>query len=233
MTPPYWPQANGEVENMNKSLVKRLKIAHANRNNLLEELQKFVHMYNVTPHSTTGVAPTQLMFNRIIRDKIPGIQDMKEATVDSAEKDQDCLLKHKRKMRSDKKRGAKESDVAVGDKVLVKNVIFPHKLTPNFDSTEYVVTARNGNIVEISADGKTLRRNVCHLKKVPVKSSPKEIESQTTQIIAFDTEDLPSSSFNALTSLPKSTSSYHHADSSGSQTLKLHLKNIGGMWRPA
>lgn len=24
-TPPYWPQANGEVENINKSLVKRLK----------------------------------------------------------------------------------------------------------------------------------------------------------------------------------------------------------------
>jgi len=26
-SPPYWPQANGEVENMNRSLVKRLKIA--------------------------------------------------------------------------------------------------------------------------------------------------------------------------------------------------------------
>jgi len=29
-TPPYWPQANGEVGNMNRSLVKRLKIGHVN-----------------------------------------------------------------------------------------------------------------------------------------------------------------------------------------------------------
>lgn len=43
-TPPYWPQANGEVENMNRSLVKRLKIAYTNKNNFREEIQSFVMM---------------------------------------------------------------------------------------------------------------------------------------------------------------------------------------------
>lgn len=43
-TPPYWPQANGEVENMNRSLVKRLKIAAANKHDYKEEIQKFLLM---------------------------------------------------------------------------------------------------------------------------------------------------------------------------------------------
>ncbi|XP_054745936.1 uncharacterized protein K02A2.6-like [Anastrepha obliqua] len=67
-TPPYWPQANGEVENMNRSLVKRLKIAHNNRRDYVKEIQNFLLMYNVTPHGTTGTPPTELMFNRVIRD---------------------------------------------------------------------------------------------------------------------------------------------------------------------
>jgi len=32
-TPPYWPQANGEVEDMNRSLVKRLYFVHLNKAN--------------------------------------------------------------------------------------------------------------------------------------------------------------------------------------------------------
>lgn len=107
LTLAYWPQANGEVENMNKSIVKRLKMAHMNRLNLLEELQKIFHMYNVTPHSITGEAPTKLMFNRIIRDKTPSIDDLKDIPVESAAKDQETFFKYKGKMRSDKRRGAK------------------------------------------------------------------------------------------------------------------------------
>ncbi|XP_055902396.1 uncharacterized protein K02A2.6-like [Eupeodes corollae] len=58
-SPPYWPQANGEVENMNRQIVKRLKIAHSNGSDYKEEMQKFTLMYNVTPHGTTGKAPSE------------------------------------------------------------------------------------------------------------------------------------------------------------------------------
>ncbi|XP_037728604.1 uncharacterized protein K02A2.6-like [Drosophila subpulchrella] len=135
-TPPYWPQANGEVENMNKSLVKRLKIAYASRNNN-KELQKFVLMYNVTPHSTTGAAPTQLMYNRTIRDKIPGIEDISDQDVDSEERDRDMCQKEKGK-----------------------------KLTPTFDPTVYEVTSRDGDVVQVTGNGKSYTRNASHLKKV-------------------------------------------------------------------
>ena len=52
------------------------------------------NMYNITTHSTTGV-PQMSLFNGVIRDKLPGMQDLTGKYVDSAEKHQDCINKHK------------------------------------------------------------------------------------------------------------------------------------------
>lgn len=111
------------------------------------------------------------MFNRVIRDKIPGIQDFVGEFSDSAEKDRDCKVKQKGKEIADKRRGAREADISVGDKVVLKNVVFRHKLTPNFDTTEYEVVERKGNIVKVVGEGRTLMRNVSHLKKLPQQST--------------------------------------------------------------
>lgn len=56
-TTPYWLQANGEVEIQNKSIMKRIRIAHAEKKNWEEELQTYLTMYRSTPHCTTGVSP--------------------------------------------------------------------------------------------------------------------------------------------------------------------------------
>ncbi|XP_053968583.1 uncharacterized protein K02A2.6-like [Anastrepha ludens] len=153
-TPPYWPQANGEVENMNRSLVKRLKIAHNNRRDYVKEIQNFLLMYNVTPHGTTGTPPTELMFNRVIRDKIPGIQDITEGKLDSAARDLDVINKAKGKEAADKKRRAKICDIAPGDKVVLRNVVFPHKLTPTFDTLEYEIIEKKGMRSSLLAEEK-------------------------------------------------------------------------------
>ncbi|XP_046868376.1 uncharacterized protein LOC124460840 [Drosophila willistoni] len=166
-TPPYWPQSNGEVENMNRSLGKRLKIASLNKGNFKEELQKFILTYNTTPHGTAGSTPSELMFNRTIRDKLPDIRDIIEEVVDTSARDNDLINKQKGKLTGDKVRGAKESDIKVGDKVLLKNVIFLSKLTPNFETTEYKVVERNGNEVELFGNGRKVRRNVSHCKRIP------------------------------------------------------------------
>lgn len=233
-TPPYWPQANGEVENMNKSLVKRLKIASANKNNYKEEIQKFILMYNVTPHGTTGSPPSELMFNRVIRDKIPSIHDITDDMIDSSARDLDCMNKHKGKERGDKRRNAKPSEIAVGDKVLLRNVVFPHKLTTNFDLTEYEVVDRNGNEVEITANGKSYKRNISHVKKIP-EPLFSENKSQGT---------LPRGDQNTDCSLQESPLTLADAslptameNSSADPVfpndplMKLKLKKIGGMWQ--
>lgn len=48
--------------------------------------------------------------------------------------------------------------------MLLKNVIFPHKLPTNFDVSEYEVIGRNGNELPIS-----FKRNISHVKKIPRK----------------------------------------------------------------
>ena len=44
-SPPLWPQANGEVEVQNKSILKALKVAHAEGKRWQDELHKFLLVY--------------------------------------------------------------------------------------------------------------------------------------------------------------------------------------------
>ncbi|PFX34964.1 Uncharacterized protein K02A2.6 [Stylophora pistillata] len=70
-----WPQAKGEVERQNRSLLKRIKIAQIEKRNWKEELRSFLIMYRTTPHSTTGVSPAELLFHKKLRTCIPGIEE--------------------------------------------------------------------------------------------------------------------------------------------------------------
>ena len=61
---PLWPQANGEAEAFMKPLGKAVKAAKLEGENWTEEMYDFLLAYRTTPHSTTGIAPTQLLYNR-------------------------------------------------------------------------------------------------------------------------------------------------------------------------
>lgn len=115
---PLWPQANGEVECQNRSLLKSLKIAHAEKKNLKVEMKKFLTAYRTTPHSSTGVSPAKLLFNREIRSKIPDLT--KNEYIDSEARDRDAEMKQRRTDYADEQRGAQENSLAPGDQVLVK-----------------------------------------------------------------------------------------------------------------
>ena len=86
---PMWPQANGEVQRQNRRL---LKIAQAEKKDMKVELRKFLIVYRTTPHSSTGVTPSKLLFNREIRSKIPELRELHK-TEDSEARDRDMKLK--------------------------------------------------------------------------------------------------------------------------------------------
>ena len=69
---PCWPQANGEVERQNRSLLKVIRIAQAEKKDWRRELLKFLTAYRSTPH-TTGVSPAKLLFGRETRTKLPSL----------------------------------------------------------------------------------------------------------------------------------------------------------------
>ena len=96
-TTPLWPQANGETERQNRTLVKALKIARAEKKSrpMKRELNKFLLAYRSTPHQTTGTTPAELMFKRKIRTKLPELDSMLKAEVDESIRDCDQLHKEK------------------------------------------------------------------------------------------------------------------------------------------
>lgn len=188
-TAPYWPQANGEVERQNSSLLKRLKISHSLNRDWKADLLQYLLMYNTTPHTVTGKAPSLLLQNRLIRSKLPSISDIEMAPPMNSEiHDRDTVLKYKGKEREDLKRRAQFSTIQQGDRVLVQNLVSAGKLTPTFGRTEYNVIERTGNRVKIihPLSGSVLERNTAHLKKV--SSSENVVEDQTP----LDTETIVS-----------------------------------------
>ena len=68
---PLGPQANSEAESFMKPLTKAIRSAHAEGKPWTKHMYKFLLNYRTTPHSTTGFAPSELLFNRKVRNKLP------------------------------------------------------------------------------------------------------------------------------------------------------------------
>ncbi|KAG5863497.1 hypothetical protein JTB14_025530 [Gonioctena quinquepunctata] len=219
-TPPYWPQANGEVENMNKSILKRLQICQNNNRNYKGEIQKFIMMHNVTPHGTTGKSPSELIFNRRIRDKIPSVTDIVGEEGDPEAQDNDIINKFKRKRREDGARRAKENDITVGDRVVVQHAVIPHKLTSRFGTTEYVVTERRGNEVTVTGDGKTMKRHITHVRGSPPSREHVWEVCLRIHILLDGSEHQEASNDN------------HSSKGEAIRVEPLKLKRRDGMWEP-
>ena len=64
----------------------------------------------------------------------------------------------------DKRRHARESDISVGDTVLVKQQ-YKNKFTSRFDKTPYTVILRKGTMITAENDTRRITRNVSHFKK--------------------------------------------------------------------
>ncbi|XP_058840196.1 uncharacterized protein K02A2.6-like [Topomyia yanbarensis] len=165
---PYWPQENGLVERQNRSLLKRLQISHALGRNWRRELREYLQMYYTTPHSITGKTPTELLYGRTIRSKIPALDDIETIPLGDV-RDRDRVLKEKGKQAEDLRRRARKSSLSTGDTVLMQNLLPGNKLLTTFNPKEYVVTHRAGPrvTVEDPATGKSYDRNVVHLKRLP------------------------------------------------------------------
>ncbi|XP_058816749.1 uncharacterized protein K02A2.6-like [Topomyia yanbarensis] len=142
-TTPYWPQANGEVERINGMIKKHLRISQEEQTDWKWDLRMCILMYNSTPHSTTGVAPSVLMFGRIFKDKLPSLPLISRKTVEEA-RDRDKEQKYKGAEYADHRRKARPSNMQIGDKVVVRRMIKDNKLSTNFSSEEWVIIDRNG-----------------------------------------------------------------------------------------
>ena len=176
LTTPKWPQANGEVERQNASLMKRIRIAQAEGVGWKKELRRYLTRYRSIHHTTTGKSPAEFLFNRKMRGKLPELHA--DCHLDLETRDRDAEVKAKTKSYADKAANAKPSDIAVGDQVLVRQERKDKFSTP-FNPTPHRVVSRTGNSVIVEAPGGTqYSRNTSHVKRfmmddpVPTPETP-------------------------------------------------------------
>ncbi|ESO94787.1 hypothetical protein LOTGIDRAFT_161038 [Lottia gigantea] len=130
-------------------------------------------IYVATPHSTTGVSPAQLLFNRQIKTKLPenSLETPSEDNHQKLARINDKAAKCKMKSYADQKFHAKSSDLMQGDLVLVKqNKV--NKLSTPFSAEPSVVLDVKGSMITLKRpNGKVYARNSSLLKRVPTTSN--------------------------------------------------------------
>ena len=142
-----WAQANGEVERQNRSILKRLQLAHAEGKDWRRELVRYMAVYRTTPHQTTGQTPAFLLMGQYPRTKLPELSQPTHS--DEEPRDRDQLMKFKSKQYADASRNAKMSEVKQGDLVLMKQDK-KNKLSTTFEPQLYKVKEKKGNQVVVS-----------------------------------------------------------------------------------
>ena len=179
--PPLHPSAN-PVETFMKPLGKTMKIAHYNMNSEKKALQKLLENYRDTPHPATGVPPSAMLF----RDSLSGSFPRKSVTEDMIQsaRQHDAKQKLEYQNSANQSKYKKQSQVSVGDQVLVRNYKKRSKFDPIFLPEPFVITEirDQGRKLELEKidDGKVLYRHPDDIKKTVISDRHSETSNENT-----------------------------------------------------
>ena len=181
-TAPYHPSSNGQVERAVQTFKEAMK---KNSTETLEtRVSRFLFHYRITPHSTTGLTPAEMLMGRQLRSHLSLLLP-------------DTSTRVKLKQRSQKEHydeTAKERDYVLGSRILARNF-------PSGNSwLKGILKEKCGPlsyIIELD-DGRTIRRHMDHIQyyglsisDVPKESFPDDDVSpvpQTTLVTPEVTE---------------------------------------------
>lgn len=157
-TAPYHPASNGQAERavqVFKTGFKKMK-----RDTISDRLARFLFTYRITPHSTTGSSPAELMFGRTIRSRFDQVQPNRSARVETQQSRQkEAHDNH-----------ARRRDFEPGEQVYVRNFRpgqcwLPGSVIKSSGPVSFEVKLSNGQIV---------RRHQDHIRK---RSQTESVES--------------------------------------------------------
>lgn len=118
------------------------------------EIERFLSVYRSTPHSATGQTPSEALFGRKMRNRMPDLKQTDEA------------YKAKLKEYADRKRRTKEHDLRIGDEVYKKKEKkLLNKTEPYFESNPYRVEEIKGDMITVVRGKQCVTRNSSFFKK--------------------------------------------------------------------
>ena len=203
---PYWPRANGEAEHLVQTLEKSIRIAHLEGRNWKQELYKFLRQYRATPHSTTGVSPSEALNNRKLKTTIPELSLTQYNQQQSTPQDssasiiqRDAVHKQKMKIYADLKAHAREREIKPGEVVLMRQRK-KNKLSTPYHPKPFVVEEKKGSMVTASNGSQTVTRNSSQFKVIPknLAESHENREKKDEQMTPGMQQDSPETKENIL-----------------------------------
>ena len=128
-TAPYHPNAN-PAETCMKPIGKAMKLCHYNKESEKDALQQAVTSYRQTPHVSTGVPPSAMMFRDGMRNQFPAKTLTSKAIEEARSKD--LLQKQVNEASINSSKYRKQDELSIGDKVLVRSTARKSKFEPIF-----------------------------------------------------------------------------------------------------
>ena len=131
-----------------------------------QELNRFLFQYRNTPHSTTKIAPSELLFNRKVQGNFPTLENHRVINRHKEARINEERSRSYQETYANKHRKARKSNLQVRDTVLVRQQK-RDELTTRFSKTPYKVVNRKGTQIT-AADSNHCRvtRNVSFFKEI-------------------------------------------------------------------
>lgn len=154
---PLTPQQNGMAEKAMQTINKAMQVASVEGRDFRRTLAEAVRAHNTAIHRTT---------NEVLRRTLPLLGSATCSADDQKIRERDWNEKQRAKEREDKKRGAKENRIMVGDSVVLRRNT-RLKGQSNYDPKELtVVGKRKGDLTMQTAEGSVVKRHVTLAKRV-------------------------------------------------------------------
>ena len=162
---PLWPQANGLVESFMKPLTKAVRTMHLEGCDWWPTVYQFLLNYRCTPHSTTGVSPAEMLYNRSLCNGIPAVDTSNNLSTDQHRKAATLDQQRKVKMKeyADRNHRVQECTLKVGQTVLLKQEK-RNKFSSRYDHRPFRIIAIKGTMVTAERAGIQRTHHISHIK---------------------------------------------------------------------
>lgn len=153
-TAPYHPSSNGLAERAVQTFKRGLNATKGD--SIQERLSKFLFTYRITPHTTTGIAPAQLLMNRRLRSRLDCLFPDLQTHIKKKQAEQKATHDNSKSLRS----------FNVGDNVYTRDFSttpvawIPGKVTKVTGPLSYHIELEDGRVVRRHVDAVRTRDNV-------------------------------------------------------------------------